>query len=57
MGSSPDSVACMAADTPQQDIREQADEQQDQVLQREGVEKELMEDERSDLGERIDDVE
>ncbi len=47
----------MAADTPQQDIREQADEQQDQVLQREGVEKELMEDERSDLGERIDDVE
>ncbi len=47
----------MAADTPEQDIREQADEQQDQVLQREGVEKELMEDERSDLGERIDDVE
>ena len=47
----------MAAETPQQDIREQADEQQDQVLQREGVEKELMEDERSDLGERIDDVE
>ena len=47
----------MAADTPEQDIREQSDEQQDQVLQREGVEKELMEDERSDLGERIDDVE
>ena len=47
----------MAAETPQQDVREQADEQQDQVLQREGVEKELMEDERSHLGERIDDVE
>ena len=47
----------MAADTPQQDIREQADEQQDQVLQREGVEKELMDEERSELGERIDGVE
>ncbi len=47
----------MAADTPQQDIREQAQEQQDQVLQREGMEKELMDDDESDIGERIDEVE
>ena len=47
----------MAAETPKQDIEEQAQEQQDQVLQREGVEKELMDDDRSELGERIDDVE
>ena len=47
----------MAAENPQHDIREQAEEQQDQVLQREGVEKELMDEERSELGERIDGVE
>jgi len=47
----------MAAETPEQDIEEQADEQQDQVLQREGVEKELMDDDRSEVGERIDEVE
>ncbi len=47
----------MAPDTPQQDIREQAQEQQDQVLQREGMEKELMDDDESDIGERIDEVE
>ena len=47
----------MAADTPQQDIREQAEEQEDQVLQREGLEKELMDDDRSEVGERLDDVE
>lgn len=47
----------MSAETPDQDIREQAQEQQDQVLQREGVEKELMEEDRSGVGERIDDVE
>ncbi len=47
----------MAPDTPQQDIREQAEEQQDQVLQREGLEKELMDDDRSEVGERLDDVE
>ena len=47
----------MAADTPQQDIREQAEEQEDQVLQREGLEKELTDDDRSEVGERLDDVE
>ncbi len=47
----------MSPETPQQDIREQAEEQQDQVLQREGVEKELMEEDRSEVGERMDDVE
>ncbi len=47
----------MAAESPQQDIQEQAHEQQDQVLQREAVEKELMEDDRSAVGERIDEVE
>ena len=46
----------MAAENPQQDMHEQANEQQDQVLQREGVEKELMEEDRSERGERIDDV-
>jgi len=47
----------MAADPPEHDIRQQAQEQQDQVLQREGLEKELMEDDRSEVGERLDDVE
>ena len=47
----------MAAETPRQDIEEQAQEQQDQVLQREGVEKELMDDDQSEAGERIDEVE
>lgn len=47
----------MAPDTPQQDIREQADEQQDQVLQREGMEKELMDDDQSEVGEQIEGVE
>lgn len=47
----------MAADTPEQDIRQQAEEQKDQVLQREGLEKELMEEDRSEVGERLDDVE
>ncbi len=47
----------MSPEPPQQDIREQAEEQQDQVLQREGVEKELMEEDRSEVGERMDDVE
>lgn len=47
----------MAADTPEQDIRQQAEEQQDQVLQREGLEKELMDEDRSEVGERLDDVE
>ena len=47
----------MAAETPKQDIAEQAEEQQEQVLQREGVEKELMDDDRSDVGERLDEVE
>jgi hypothetical protein len=50
-------VAAMAADTPEQDIRQQAEEQKDQVLQREGLEKELMEEDRSEVGERLDDVE
>ena len=47
----------MAAETPKQDIEEQAQEQQDQVLQREGMEKELMDDDRSEVGERVDEVE
>lgn len=47
----------MAPETPEQDIREQAQEQQDQVLQREGMEKELMDEDRSQVGERVDDVE
>jgi hypothetical protein len=47
----------MAAETPKQDIEEQAEEQQDQVLQREGMEKELMDDDRSEVGERIEEVE
>ena len=47
----------MPDETPKQDIEEQAQEQQDQVLQREGVEKELMGDDQSEAGERIDEVE
>ena len=47
----------MAPETPKQDIAEQAEEQQDQVLQREGMEKELMDEDRSDVGERVDEVE
>ena len=47
----------MEAETPKQDIEEQAQEQQDQVLQREGMEKELMDDDRSEVGERIEEVE
>ncbi len=47
----------MAPETPEQDIRQQAQDQQDQVLQREGMEKELMEQDRSQVGERLDDVE
>ena len=47
----------MAPETPKQDIEEQAQEQQDQVLQREGMEKELMDDDKSEVGERIDEVE
>ena len=47
----------MAAESPKQDIEEQAQEQQDQVLNREAVEKELMDDDRSEVGERIDEVE
>jgi hypothetical protein len=47
----------MAPETPEQDIHEQARQQQDQVLQREGLEKELMDDDRSEVGERVDDVE
>lgn len=47
----------MAAETPNPEIEEQAQEQQDQVLQREGVEKGLMDEDRSEVGERIDEVE
>jgi hypothetical protein len=47
----------MAAENPRQDIEEQAQEQEDQVLQREGMEKELMDDDRSEVGERIEEVE
>ena len=53
----------MAPDTPDQrgapadDLAEQHETKEDEVLEREGLEQELMQDGASDAGEQIEDVE
>ena len=41
----------------EEELVEQHEEKEAQVLEREGVEQELMQEERSEVGEEIDDVE
>lgn len=43
-------------DSPEAELAEQEDKQEDQVLEREGVEQELMQSDASDVGEDLEDV-
>jgi hypothetical protein len=46
----------MAPDDPAEELAEHEDKKEEEVLEREGVEQELMQADRSDLGEELEDV-
>ena len=47
----------MAPDDPAEELAEQEEKKQDEVLEREGFEQELMDEDASDVGEDVEDVE